>query len=236
MPSSLRIHLYADGANVAEMVSARQADLVQGFTTNPTLMRKAGVSDYAAFAREVLAAIPDRPVSFEVFSDEFDRMERQARIISAWGENVFVKVPITNTRRQSSLPLVRRLSESGIKVNVTAVLSPEQVRGVAEALDPRVSAIVSVFAGRIADTGRDPVPLMRTAKEALRGLPRAKLLWASPRELLNVFQAEAAGCDVITVPPEILKKLRMVGMPLDELSLETVKMFHDDALASGYEL
>jgi transaldolase len=236
MPPPLRIHLYADCANVAEMVSARKTDLVQGFTTNPTLMREAGVSNYAAFAREVLAAIPDRPVCFEVFSDEFDRMEEQARIISAWGENVFVKVPITNSRRQSSLPLVRRLSTSGIKLNVTAILSPEQVRGAAEALDARVTAIVSVFAGRIADTGRDPVPLMRAAKETLRELPHAKLLWASPRELLNVFQAEASGCDVITVPPEILKKLRMVGMPLDELSLETVKMFHDDALASGYEL
>lgn len=233
---SLRISLYADGAHVPDMIAAREAGLVKGFTTNPTLMRKCGVSDYETFAREALRAVGDMPISFEVFADEFDEMERQAKRIAAWGDAVYVKIPITNTRGESAVPLIGRLSGAGVKLNVTAILTLEQVRAVADALDTEVPAIVSIFAGRIADTGRDPVPLMREAAEILRFRPKAQLLWASPRELLNIFQADDAGCHIITVTPDILKKMAMVGKPLEELSLDTVRMFYDDAAAAGYTL
>ena len=236
MASQLRINLYADGADVREMTAARQSGLVKGFTTNPTLMRKSGVSDYESFAREALAAIGDLPVSFEVFADEFDEMERQAKRIAAWGPSVFVKIPVTNTRGESAVPLIRRLSSAGVKLNVTAVLTVDQVRAVTEALSPDVAAIISVFAGRIADTGRDPVPLMKEARAIMRSRPKAQLLWASPRELLNIFQAEECGCEIITVTADILKKLAMVGKPLEELSLDTVKMFYNDASAAGFKL
>jgi len=236
MPLDLKIELYADGADVRDMVAARDAGLVRGFTTNPTLMRKCGVSDYQAFAREALSAIGNMPISFEVFADEFDEMERQARQIAKWGECVFVKIPITNTRRESSINLIRRLSADGVKLNITAILTLDQVRRVVDALDAEIPAIVSVFAGRIADTGRDPVPLMTEAANMVQKKPKARLLWASPRELLNIFQAEACGCHIITVTPDLLKKLTMVGKSLDELSLDTVKMFYDDASAAGFRL
>jgi transaldolase len=234
--TDLRIAIYADGADVRDMVAARDAGLVKGFTTNPTLMRKVGITDYEAFAKEALAATAGMPISFEVFADEFDEMERQAKLIATWGEAVFVKIPITNTKGESSIPLIRRLSAAGVKLNVTAILTLEQVRDVVEALDPATPAIVSVFAGRIADTGRDPVPLMREAAQICAAKPKAELLWASPRELLNIFQAEEVGCRIITVTSDILKKLAMVGKPLDELSLDTVKMFYNDAAAAGFRL
>jgi len=233
---NLRIALYADGADVREMAAARDHGIVQGFTTNPTLMRKSGISDYESFAREALSATAGLPISFEVFADEFDEMERQARHIATWGEAVFVKIPITNTRGESSIPLIARLSNAGVKLNVTAILTLEQVRDVVEAVDENIPAIVSVFAGRIADTGRDPVPLMREAAAIVSRKPKAQLLWASPRELLNVMQAEEAGCHIITVTGDILKKLAMVGKPLEELSLDTVKMFYNDAAAAGFRL
>jgi len=231
-----RISIYADGADVREMVSARDGGLVKGFTTNPTLMRKSGVTDYPKFAKEALAATGGMPISFEVFADELDEMERQAKLIATWGDAVYVKIPITNTKRESSIPLIRRLSAAGVKLNVTAILTLDQVRDVAGALDASTPAIVSVFAGRIADTGVDPVPLMREAAAICASKPKAELLWASPRELLNIFQAEECGCRIITVTAEILKKLAMVGKPLDELSLDTVKMFYNDAAAAGFQL
>ena len=235
-PPSLRISLYADGADLREMTAARQGGIVNGFTTNPTLMRKSGISDYESFAREALHATDGMPISFEVFADDFDEMERQAMLINTWGETVFVKIPITNTRGESAVPLIARLSAAGVKLNVTAILTLEQVRAVIEALDPNTPAIVSVFAGRIADTGRDPVPLMREAAEIVKQKPKAQLLWASPRELLNVIQADEVGCHIITVTPDILKKLSMIGKSLDELSLDTVKMFYNDAAAAGFRL
>jgi len=236
MSPSFRIAIYADGADVRDMIAARDAGLVKGFTTNPTLMRKSGIADYEAFAREALDAVGGMPISFEVFADEFDEMERQAKRIATWGEGVFVKIPITNTRGESSVPLIARLSAAGVKLNVTAILTLEQVRAVVDALDPETPAIVSVFAGRIADTGVDPVPLMREAAGIVAARPEAELLWASPRELLNIFQADEVGCHIITVTSDILKKLAMVGKPLDELSLDTVKMFFNDASAAGYTL
>ena len=232
----LRIKLFADGADKAGMLEMARLPYVAGFTTNPTLMRKAGVVDYKAFAKEVLEAIPDRPISFEVFSDEFPEMERQARQIAAWGPNVYVKIPVTNTRSEPAYGLIRRLSEAGIKLNVTAILTLEQVREVAAALAGGAPSVISVFAGRIADTGRDPVPLMAAAVEMIRPYAREELLWASPRELLNVFQADAIGCHIITATNDVLKKLTLVGKDLAAYSLDTVKMFHDDARQAGYTL
>jgi transaldolase len=224
----LSVKIFADGADVAGMVALARQPWVKGFTTNPTLMAKAGVTDYHAFASDVLAAIPDRPISFEVFSDEFDEMERQARAIAAWGENVVVKIPVTNTRGESSAGLVRRLSHEGIKLNVTAVMSLRQVEEVVAAVRGGARSCISVFAGRIADTGRDPVPHMSAALELLAVEPKAELVWASPRELLNIFQADAIGCHIITVTADILQKLALVGRDLDAFSLDTVKMFHTD--------
>jgi transaldolase len=231
-----RISIYADGADVREMVAARDAGIVKGFTTNPTLMRKVGITDYAAFAKEALASTGDMPISFEVFADDFDEMERQAKLISTWGEPVYVKIPITNTKGESAIPLIRRLSAAGVKLNITAILTIQQVREVVGALDADTPAIVSVFAGRIADTGVDPVPLMSEAVTICAAKPKAELLWASPREVLNIVQADECGCHIITVTPELLKKLPMIGKPLDELSLDTVKMFYNDATAAGFKL
>lgn len=237
MTPNLTIAIYADGADVRDMVAARDAGLVKGFTTNPTLMRKSGITDYQAFARDALAATGDMPISFEVFADDFDEMERQAKLIATWGEAVYVKIPITNTKGESAIPLIARLSKAGVKLNITAILTLDQVRGVVDALDPDTPAIVSVFAGRIADTGVDPVPLMREAAQICAAKPKAELLWASPRELLNIFQADEVGCHIITVTSDILKKFStMVGKPLDELSLDTVKMFFNDASAAGFKL
>lgn len=236
MALKLKIDVYADGADVRDMLSARNGGIVRGFTTNPTLMRKSGISDYEAFAHEALAAVSGMPISFEVFADEFAEMERQAKHIATWGEGVFVKIPITNTRGETAVPLVKRLSDAGVKLNITAILTLDQVRQITEALDPKTPAIISVFAGRIADTGRDPVPLMREAVAIAKAKPMAQVLWASPRELLNIFQAEECGCHIITVTGDILKKLAGVGKSLDELSLDTVKMFFNDATAAGFKL
>jgi len=232
----LNVKIFADGADKAGMLEMYAKPFIKGFTTNPTLMRKAGIADYKAFAREILQAIPDRPISFEVFSDEFPEMERQAMEIAGWGDNVYVKIPVTNTRRHSCYELVRKLAKNGVKVNVTALMALEQVRDVVAVLDPEIPSYVSVFAGRIADTGRDPVPLMAAAVELLKTRPKAELIWASPRELLNIFHADEIGCHVITVTHDILKKLSLVGKGLDEYSLDTVKMFHEDAQKAGYQL
>jgi transaldolase len=232
----LRIKLFADSATLSDMLALYRRPSIRGFTTNPTLMHRAGVRDYARFAREVLAAIPDRPISFEVFSDDFAGMESQARQIAAWGENVYVKIPITNTLRQPSAGLIHRLSHSGVKVNVTAVLTLPQVDDAVDALAGGAPSNVSVFAGRVADTGRDPVPLMREALARAARAASVEVIWASPREVLNVVQADAAGCHIITVTADILNKLDLVGRDLDELSLDTVKMFRTDAVNAGFVL
>ena len=209
---------------------------IQGFTTNPTLMRKAGITDYEAFARDILTAIPDRPISFEVFADEFDEMERQAERIATWGVNVYVKIPVTNTRGESAAALVRRLAGRGVKQNVTALMTLAQVREITDALAAGPAANISVFAGRVADTGVDPLPMMRSALEIMRPHPQLELIWASPRELLNIVQASEIGCHIITVTSDILNKLPLIGKDLSEYSLDTVKMFRNDALASGFGL
>ena len=232
----LTVKIFADGADKSGMLEMYAKPWIQGFTTNPTLMRKAGISDYATFAREIVAAIPDRPLSFEVFSDDFDEMERQALRIREWGENVYVKIPVTNTKGESSCALVKRLAEASVKTNVTAIFTLEQVRAVTKALKNGPSAYVSVFAGRVADTGVDPLPLMRECVKILSPWPQLELIWASPRELLNVFQADDVGCHVITVTNDILKKLSSVGKDLNQFSLETVKMFRNDAVAAGFSL
>jgi transaldolase len=234
--SELKVKLFADGADRAQIMAAGANPLIQGFTTNPTLMRAAGVKDYEAFARAVLEVITDRPISFEVFADEFSQMERQAHKIASWGENVYVKIPVTNTRRQSCSDLIHRLAHSGIKVNVTAVLTLGQVRDASAALGGGASAVVSVFAGRIADTGRDPVPLMAAAVELVSVYNNIELVWASPRELLNIFQANDVGCHIITVTDNVLAKLKTIGKDLRDYSLDTVQMFYDDAARSGYQL
>jgi transaldolase len=234
--AKLRVKLFQDGADLNAMIAARSSGRVAGFTTNPTLMRKAGISDYRAFAQAAIKAIPDLPISFEVFSDDFETMEREAREIAGWGGDTYVKVPITNTKAESSLALIRQLSKEGFSLNVTAMLTLEQVDGVAAAVSASARTIVSVFAGRIADTGIDPVPIMTKAVQILAGLPKAELLWASPREVLNVRQADECGCHIITATPDILAKLALFGKPLDAYSLETVAMFHSDARAAGYQI
>ncbi len=234
--SELRVKLFADGADRAQILKSYANPLIRGFTTNPTLMRGAGVKDYEAFARDILQVVTDRPISFEVFADEFSEMERQAHKIAGWGENVYVKIPITNTRRESSVELVGRLAHSGVKVNVTAILTLDQVRDSAEALGGGAPSVVSVFAGRIADTGCDPVPLMAEAVKIVEAYPGMELIWASPRELLNIFQADQIGCHIITATDGILCKLSLVGKDLGDYSLETVQMFYHDAARSGYQL
>ncbi|HEY1816690.1 MAG TPA: transaldolase [Kofleriaceae bacterium] len=232
----LGVKIFADGADVKGMVEMYGKPYVKGFTTNPTLMRKVGITDYRGFAREVLAQIPDRPISFEVFSDDFSEMERQAKEIASWGSNVNVKIPVTNTRGEPTHALARRLSQAGVKLNITAVFTLEQVRDIVAHLDPKTPAFVSVFAGRIADTGVDPLPLMAAAHALVHTLPHAELIWASPRELLNVFHADSVGCDIITVTNDVLAKLANVGKDLTQFSLETVKMFRDDAVKAGFQL
>jgi transaldolase len=234
--AQLRTKIFADGADREGMVRLSQNPVIKGFTTNPTLMRAAGITEYEPFARDVLAALPPLPISFEVFADEFDEMERQARKITTWGDNVYVKIPVTNTRAASSEQLVRRLAGDGVKLNVTALLTMDQVCTVADAMSAGPGGFVSVFAGRIADTGRDPVPLMRQAVQALEPHPKLELIWASPRELLNIFHADMVGCHVITVTHDTLKKLELVGRDLAEYSLDTVRMFHRDAQAAGFTL
>lgn len=234
--SDLKIKIFADGADYESMMALYAEPYIKGFTTNPTLMRKAGIKDYEEFGRKILAAIPDRPISLEVFADDFASMEKQARVIAGWGSNVNVKIPVTDTKGEFAGKVIRSLSGDGIVLNVTALLSLRQVRSVAEALDPDAAAIVSVFAGRVADTGVDPVPVMTEALNILKSCPKAELLWASPRELLNIFQADQIGTHIITVTHDLLKKLANVGYDLDAYSLDTVKMFFNDAVASNFRI
>lgn len=232
----LKVKIFADGADKAGMLNMYAKPFIKGLTTNPTLMMKAGISDYRAFCKDILVAIKDKPLSFEVFSDDFNEMERQAMEIASWGDNVYVKIPVTNTKQEPCYALVKKLAEKKVKLNVTAIMTLNQVRDVVAALDPKVPSYVSVFAGRIADTGRDPLPLMAAAVEMLKVAPAAELIWASPRELLNIFQADEIGCQVITVTNDILKKLSLVGYDLNDYSLDTVKMFYKDAVDAGFKL
>ena len=232
----LSVKIFADGADKVGMVEMYTKPFIKGLTTNPTLMNKAGITDYRAFAKDILSVIKDKPISFEVFSDDFKEMERQILEIASWGNNVYVKVPVTNTKRETCYSLVKKMATQKVKLNVTALMTLEQVRDVVSALDPTVPSYVSVFAGRMADTGRDPLPLMASAVEMLKVAPAAELIWASPRELLNIFQADAIGCQVITVTNDILKKLSLVGYDLNEYSLDTVKMFYKDAQSANFEI
>ena len=233
----LKVKLFADGADKAGILSLNSNPAIQGMTTNPTLMRKAGIKDYEAFAKDILQSVTTKPISFEVFSDDFPEMKRQALKIAAWGKNVYVKIPITNSRGDTCLPLIKELGQQGVQLNITAILTLDQVRGVAEALNPSVASVVSVFAGRIADTGVDPEPLMRASLALLHNQPKAELLWASVREVLNIFQSDACGCHIVTIPHDILAKaLKMTGMDLTALSLDTVKMFATDAQAAGFSV
>jgi transaldolase len=235
-PSELDVKLFADGADREGILQLYANPVIKGFTTNPTLMRKAGVEDYEWFARDILQAVPDRPFSLEVFADEHKEMERQAVKISSWGENVYVKIPVTNTKREPTGELLRRLSGDGVKVNVTALMTARQVEEVAQHVSDGPAAYVSVFAGRVADSGRDPIPIMKDSLAILDDLPQVELIWASPRELLNIVQAHEIGCDIITVTHDLLKKLPTLGKDLDDFSLDTVQMFHSDAGSAGYTL
>ena len=231
----LKVQIFADGADKAGMLEMYAKPYIKGLTTNPTLMKKVGITDYRAFCKDILTSIKDKPLSFEVFSDDFAEMERQAMEIASWGDNVYVKIPVTNTKQETCYALVKKLSEQNLKLNVTAIMTLAQVRDVVMALNPNVPSYVSVFAGRIADTGRDPLPMMAAAVEMLRVTPAAELIWASPRELLNIFQADEVGCHVITVTNDILKKLYLIGYDLNSYSLDTVKMFYEDAVQAGYK-
>lgn len=232
----LNVKIFADGADKEGMLEMYSKEYISGLTTNPTLMKKAGIADYESFAKEVLGLINDKPISFEVFSDDFDEMERQAKEISSWGDNIYVKIPITNTKRLASYNLIEKLVKEKIKLNITAIMTTNQVKDVVSVLDAETPSYISVFAGRIADTGLDPVPLMQEALEIMSINQQAELIWASPRELLNVFQADSIGCHIITVTNEILKKLNLVGYDLEDYSLDTVKMFYNDAVSAGYNL
>jgi len=233
---SLKIKIFSDGADLDSIIETYQQGVVKGFTTNPTLMAKSGITSYMTFAREVLRIVTDLPVSFEVFSDDFEEMREQALILAGLAGNVYVKIPVTNTEGKSAAPLIRDLSRQGLRLNITAILSLGQVREVANVLNGEVPSIVSVFAGRIADSGRDPVPIMEESLEILKPVAGAELLWASPREVLNILQAESVGCHIITVTPELLAKTKSLGKDLAVYSLETVKMFHDDASKSGFKI
>lgn len=234
--NELKTKIFADGADKNGMLQMYQKSWISGFTTNPTLMRKAGISDYKAFAQDILKAIPDRSISFEVFSDDFNEMYEQALRISSWGENVYVKIPISNTQAEPSYQLIKKLADKNVKMNVTAIMTLDQVFDVADALANAPSSYISVFAGRIADTGRDPLPIMQKSLEIMQPYPHLELIWASPRELLNIFQADDIACHIITVTNDILKKLELVGKDLNEFSLETVKMFRNDAINAGFSL
>jgi transaldolase len=233
---SLNVKIFADGADKQGMIEMYNKSYIKGLTTNPTLMKKAGITDYEAFAKDILQTITDKPLSFEVFSDDMEEMKRQALKIAQWGENVYVKIPITNTKKISTIPLIRELSNSGVKINITAMMTLDQVRSVVSNLNPEVPSFVSVFAGRIADTGVDPLPIMREVVEITNQKPKAEVIWASPRELFNIFQADQIGCQIITVTNDILKRLNTIGYDLDTFSLDTVKMFYNDASAAGYSL
>jgi transaldolase len=235
-PNKLKVKLFADGADLAGIKEMAANANIAGFTTNPTLMRKAGITDYKAFALEVLKIVPDRPVSFEVFADDFATMEKQALEIASWGKHVNVKIPVTNTKGEFCGPLVKRLSDQGVQLNITAVMTMDQVEKITEQMSLNTPAIISIFAGRIADTGRNPVPIMAQAVNVMKSKPKAELIWASPRELLNIFQADEVGCHIITATNDILKKLQLVGKDLNAYSLETVEMFYKDALAAGFSI
>ena len=234
--ASFRVKIFADGADCASILELADNPWIRGFTTNPTLMRKAGIADYEAFGKSLVRAIPERPFSFEVLSDDFGEMEEQALRIASWGENVYVKIPITDTQGRSAAPLIRRLAEQEVKVNVTALMTLDQVDAVLPSLRQAPAACVSIFAGRVADTGRDPLPILQAALQRLRAYPRVELIWASPRELFNIVQADEIGCHIITVTHDLLKKLPLLGRDLSEYSLETVKMFVDDARAANFTL
>ena len=233
---NLKVKIFADGADKVGMLEMYVKPFVKGLTTNPTLMKKAGITNYRAFCKDILTSIKDKPLSFEVFSDDFSEMERQALEIASWGENVYVKIPVTNTKQEPCYALVKKLAEQKVKLNVTAIMTLEQVRDVVDSLNPGIPSYVSVFAGRVADTGVDPVPMMAKAVDMLKVAPAAELIWASPRELLNIFQADEIGCQVITVTNDILKKFSLVGYDLEQYSLDTVQMFYNDAVAAGYKL
>ena len=235
-PDRLQIKLFSDGADLVDMQRLANLPYIKGLTTNPTLMTQAGINNYENFAKEVLLFLKEKPISFEVFSDEFDDMERQANKIAGWGDNIYVKIPVTNTQGVSSAALVKRLASNVVKLNVTAILTLEQVNTIHDALSPDTPAIVSVFAGRVADTGRDPIPIMSAAKTLLADQPKTELLWASPREVLNIIQADQSGCDIITATPDILKKLSKLDYDLERFSLDTVRMFYDDAKKAKYTL
>jgi transaldolase len=232
----LKVKIFADGADRTTMLEMYARPYIKGLTTNPTLMRRAGISNYQAFAREILSQIRDKPLSFEVFADEFGEMERQALQIAAWGDNVYVKIPVTNTRGDPCYSLVRRLASRGVKINVTAIMTLPQVRDAVAVLNPEVPGYVSILAGRLADTGVDPVPVMAAAVQLLKPNPKAELIWASPREVLNIFQADSVGCHIVTATPDILAKLALIGLDPGEYSLDTVRMFYRDAVAAGYSL
>ena len=234
--NQLKVKLFADGANLENMLTIYKDPNIKGFTTNPTLMKKAGITDYEKFAKQVLLEIPDLPVSFEVFADDLDDMFDQAKVITSWGSNVNVKIPVTNTKGEFTGPIIKELSAAGVQLNITAVFTPVQVKAIAENLSLDTHAIASVFAGRIADSCLDPMPIMRECVEILKDLPKAELLWASPREVLNIIQADEVGCHIITATPDILGKLKLLGKDLSEFSLETVQMFYDDAQAAGYSI
>ncbi len=235
--NTLKIHIYADGADKAGILDLYAKPYIKGLTTNPTLMKKAGITDYEAFAKDILQTVTAKPISLEVFADDFPEMKRQALKIAGWGKNVYVKIPITNTRAESAVPLIRELAAQGVQLNITAILTLEQVRAVAAVLNPAVPSVVSIFAGRIADTGVDPMPIMRESRQILAGQPKAELLWASVREVLNLVQAEQSGCQIVTVQHDILAKAaKLLGMDLGALSLDTVKMFANDAASAGYKL
>lgn len=233
---SLSVQIFADGADKSGMLDMYNKSFIKGLTTNPTLMKKVGITDYEAFAKDILTSVKDKSISFEVFSDDLDEMEVQALKIATWGDNVYVKIPVTNTKGIHTYPLIKKLAFNGVKVNVTAIMTLAQVRDVVLSLNPEVPSYVSVFAGRIADTGVDPVPLMSAAVQITAINPKAEVIWASPRELLNIFQADEIGCQVITVTNDILKKLELVGYDLSEYSLDTVKMFYNDAVAAGFKI
>ncbi len=232
----LKIKIFADGADKSGILEMNAKPWIKGFTTNPTLMRKAGISDYESFAKDILKVIKEKPISLEVFSDELAEMERQALKIAAWGKNVYVKIPVTNTRRESTAPIIDHLARAGVRLNITAVMTLPQVKELAKALKPGPGSIISVFAGRIADSGRDPLPIMQDSLAFMKDFPKIDLLWASPREILNIVQADAIGCQIITVTNDLLKKLDLLGKDLTEFSLDTVKMFYDDAQKAGYKL
>jgi len=233
--SELKIKLFADGAELKVIAEMNQNPLIKGFTTNPTLMRKANITDYKAFSLEALKIVTDKPISFEVFSDDFDEMETQAQEIASWGRNVFVKIPVSNTRAEFSA-LIKRLADAGVQLNITAIMTPAQVTRVLACLSPRVSSFVSVFAGRIADSGRDPIPIMAECVKILKSNPKTELIWASPRELLNIIQADSIGCHIITATNDVLAKLPNIGKDLDQYSLETVQMFRQDAVKAGFDI